>query len=344
MENLLYYPYINVPKANWTARTLLYYDNVGSIVPQRYFYHPNSYDPFMRKLVKNELIIPINPIEVLDNPWAITDPFIEYMGTEEFNLVKRVKSFQQGKRNKIHQDKFNFSGSRVHADKFSYEIFYQLEHAGLAIRKDNEWFLVEQKTAKELMSFLATVIGTKIDYRPTTDSLKFRFNYKPSNSTYEFHKKKDKTRQKILRELIPFPQEIDINKLRDFKDKNLGLLKAFKNQIELIVLDDRYENNDALLNEKIKELKLRKEELYSKLIENRFGEIIFGTVCGISGATYGFLQADTIGATIGAIPGFAHAVYSAMRIENPEKIFDQSGMKYLALVDKKLIKPVANKV
>jgi hypothetical protein len=36
------------------------------------------------------------------------------------------------------------------------------------------------------------------------------------------------------------------------------------------------------------------------------------------------------------LPGFANAVYSAMKIEKTENVFDQSGMKYLALVDKKL--------
>ena len=30
--NLLYYPYINLPDTEWTIRTLLYYDNVSSIV------------------------------------------------------------------------------------------------------------------------------------------------------------------------------------------------------------------------------------------------------------------------------------------------------------------------
>lgn len=32
MNNLLYYPYINVPKTDWLIRALLYYDNIASIV------------------------------------------------------------------------------------------------------------------------------------------------------------------------------------------------------------------------------------------------------------------------------------------------------------------------
>ena len=66
MNNILYYPYINPPRTDWTLRTLLYYENVGSIVPQKYFYEPEvNYDDFMLELVRNELVTPINPIEVI---------------------------------------------------------------------------------------------------------------------------------------------------------------------------------------------------------------------------------------------------------------------------------------
>lgn len=44
MNSLLYYPYINLPKNNWTIRALLYYDNVNSIVPEQYFNEPERYD------------------------------------------------------------------------------------------------------------------------------------------------------------------------------------------------------------------------------------------------------------------------------------------------------------
>ena len=67
MDKLLYYPYINLPETNWTVRVLLYYDEVGSIVPQQYFYAPEEYNPYMRNLIQEGLVNPINPIEVLDN-------------------------------------------------------------------------------------------------------------------------------------------------------------------------------------------------------------------------------------------------------------------------------------
>lgn len=52
MDNLLYYPSINLPDTDWTIRTLLYYDNIGSIVPEQYFHEPDLYEPFMREAIQ----------------------------------------------------------------------------------------------------------------------------------------------------------------------------------------------------------------------------------------------------------------------------------------------------
>lgn len=174
MENLLYYPYINIPRTDWTLRTLIYYDQVGSIVPQNYFYEPDRYDRFMRELVQNDLVIPINPMEVLERPWEISRPFLEYVNSREFKIRQRRESFQRERVGRIHRGKFN--GPRIHAEKFDGEIFYQLVQAGLAEREDYEWFKVEQKTANDLMSFLASVIGGKLNFLPTTDR-QVRKNY-----------------------------------------------------------------------------------------------------------------------------------------------------------------------
>ncbi len=346
MENLLYYPYINIPRTDWTLRTLIYYDQVGSIVPQNYFYEPDRYDGFMRELVQNELVIPINPMEVLERPWEISRPFIEYVNSEEFQIRHRRLSFQNERFGRIHRGKFN--GPRIHTEKFGSEIFYQLEQVGLAEREDYEWYKVEQKTANDLMSFLASVIGGKLDFLPTSDlqirKVPFTGN---SKNIYKTKKKENVRREIILNELIPFPEQIDLDKLRRFKDKHPDLLKRFKNKVELIALDHTIEEESQLFRETIKELNFRKEELTAKMDESKFGQLMLGTVCGITGAVIGLATAGTTGAVVGsfsALPSFANAVYSALQIERIENVPDQSGMKYLALVDKKLRRPGANRV
>ena len=198
MDNLLYYPYINVPRTDWTIRTLLYYNHIGSIVPQNYFYEPNKYDRFMRELVLNELVIPINPIEVLERPWEISRPFIEYINSEEFMLRQRREHFQGGRYGKIHNEKFEFNGPKIHIDKFDGDLFYQLEHAGLAERKDFEWYIVEQRTANDLMSFLASVIGTKLDFLPTTDVQVRNRPFTNSSKTVYKTKSKENVRREVI--------------------------------------------------------------------------------------------------------------------------------------------------
>lgn len=345
MENLLYYPYINVPKTDWTLRTLLYYNQVGSIVPQDYFYEPEKYDGFMRELVRNELVLPINPIEVLSNPWEVSKPFIKYVESKDFKLKQRRKQFKEGKYGRINQNKFDLSGPRIHIDKFDGEIFYQLEQAGLAQRDDNEWFIVEQRTANDLMSFLASVIGGKLDYLPTTDKQVRKLPFTNSKKVYKTKRKENIRREIILKELIPFPEEINLKKLRSFKETHYELLNRFKNRVELITLDQNVDEDSQLFKETINELNFRKEELSAKMNEKKLGKLFYGTVCGITGAIIGLETAGRPGAIVGslsALPSFVNAVHSALQIERVENITDQSGMKYLALVDKKIRKPGAN--
>jgi hypothetical protein len=328
MDRILYYPYINLPKTDWTVRTLLYYDNIGSIVPQEYFYSPERhYEPFMLELVQSELVIPIDPIRSLDNPWDISRPFLQFIENNQGRLSKKKENFSLGRQSKIHIDKF--SGSRIHADKFDGEIFYQLEHMGLARRGDNNWYMVEKYTADHLMKFLATIISSKLEMQPTTDS--YRKRYLNPETTVETHK-----RETILSNLIPFPEEIDLKKIRKFKDRHLDLLKAFKNRVEQLVLDESLVEGTELFKLKVEELVLRKNELTAKMNESQISNIILGSVCGVIGAYQGLAAADTVGAFFGAMPGFASAIHSALKIEKAENIFDQSGLKYLALVDKRI--------
>ena len=104
MNSLLYYPYINLPQNDWTIRALLYYDNVNAIVPTQYFYEPEHYNPFMREAIMNELITPINPMDVLNNPYEVSLRFIEYLSARK-SVIERRRSFFSNQAHIIHRDK-----------------------------------------------------------------------------------------------------------------------------------------------------------------------------------------------------------------------------------------------
>ncbi|MBS1587162.1 MAG: kinase [Bacteroidetes bacterium] len=327
MKNILYYPYINVPRTDWTLRTLLYYDNIGSIVPQEYFYNPTeNYEPFMLELVQSNLVVPINPMDVLENPWEITRPFLNYIEENRERLRNARQNFALGHRRFIHGDKFSYS--RIHAEKFNENVFHRLENLGLAERTDGRWFLVERKTARSLMLFLATIVAAKTERQPITDYIQPFFR-----STFISQQRK---REIILAGLIPFPEEIDLFQLRRFKERHSDLLETFRTRVELLVLDPNIIEGSRLFDESLRELLQRKHELAAKMNESQFRNIIFGTVCGIAGAFAGLAAASTTGAFVGALPGFINAIHSALKIERAENVFDQSGLKYLALADKRL--------
>lgn len=328
MSKLLYYPYINLPRTDWTLRTLLYYDNIGSIVPREYFYDPErNYDEFMLELVRSELVTPIDPINTFDNPWEVTRPFLQLVENNQEKLRTAQNRFRQGLRGNMHIDKF--SKANIHADKFDENILYGLEQLGLAEKTDGRWYSVEQRTANNLMHFLATLISAKTDRLPTTDYIRTSYN----RQTFNQERRK---REKILTSLIPFPDEIDMRKLLNFKEKHSGILNSFRTRVEQIVLDPNIIEGTPLFQQHLAELSQRKEELTARMNESQFNRILFGTVFGLIGAYQGMATASTTGAIIGGLPGFANAVYSALQIERAENIFDQSGLKYLALVDKRL--------
>lgn len=340
MENLLYYPYINIPKSDWTNRTLLYYETVSCIVPARYNEEPNRYEKHMRDLLRENLVIPISPMEILSNPWGIVKPFIDYVESPDFDLIKRRNKFQNGLKGKIHTDKFNSKGPQIHVGKFDEEVFYRLEQAGLAKRNGEEWYNVEKSTANELMAYISTIIAKKLDCMPMSDNIGGYYSAsKVSVKDFKELKIQQTKRQVILNEIIPFPEEIDFTKLRRFKEKHYGLLDAFRNRVELLVLDPSLDIGTKLFEEKVKELILRKKELSAKMNESQFGKIIFGSICGAGSAVIGFAS----GFGVLGIPAFSNAIYSALQIESPEKVFDQTGLKYMALLDKRLRRPVINK-
>lgn len=75
--------------------------------------------------------------------------------------------------------------------------------------------------------------------------------------------------------------------------------------------------------------------------ESQMGNLFYGTVCGLlsSGISMATVENKFL-AIAAATPGFLNGVHAASKIEKRENIFDQSVMKYLAFVDKRLRKKV----
>lgn len=227
-------------------------------------------------MLSNELVESIIPMDVLDKPWEIFEPFIYYLETHRERILKRCTPARRNlKPTLIHQDKFSYSKSRIHSNKFDDRVFRYLEKMGLAVRGNHEWYEVEQKTAGELMTFLATVLGAKLNYQPVTDQFRqgFFMHYRKEENLAICQTQRK--RELILKELIPYPENIDLKKLGRFKDKHKDLLEKFRNKTEQIALNPSVAVDSAFFRETLRELQFRKEELSARMNESRLGPIFF---------------------------------------------------------------------
>lgn len=318
MRNILYYPCINLPNTDWTIRALLYYDRIGSIVPTRYWEEPECFEPFMREVVRNELIEPMDPMAYLEHPMEISEKICEYLKRNE-NIIKRRKLSLRKEE------------SRLHIDKFNPEVLEELTRMGLAERRAEVWYNVERKTANELMMLLASVVASKVDYLPATDEMDYGFSALYIQKGGLELRMRQCRRDLILKNLIPYPKQVDLTRLRRFKERYFDLLNVFSNKVEQLVFNPNIEHDSRLFELKLEDMKNAKDELYARMNENHIGNIVFGTICGSISAAIGFLSDP-----VGGIPGLLNTIYSSCKIERPENVIDQTGLKYLALVDKRL--------
>lgn len=261
-ENLLYYPYINIPKKDWTICALLYYNNIGSIIPREYLYNQkDNLEPEMKELIDHKLVTLIEPYNIsgLNINQSITQPLLY--------ILKEFPSFQlEQKRENFRLNKFN----RIHPQKFDHEIFMRLEELQLA-KEHNNHFLVESDSASLLMTFLAHVISEKLNRQAVTDKITRGFN----NISSDYHMTR---RLKIIKSLIPFPKEINLNKLISFKEQYKPLLRHFKREIDMIVMDDSIIEGMDLWNERINRLSDYRKEILVRMKESKFEKIISGTM------------------------------------------------------------------
>ena len=319
-DNLLYFPYINIPRNDWTIKSLLYWDNVGIIVPPDFAKNPNQYNKKTRDLLKMDLIEQIFPHEYTWRVKKFDKGFLDLINQPKFNLVRRQEDFKKGK------------VSRIHVQKFGEEILDELVEMKIAgkLPDDWPWYYVESRTARLIMLYLATVIGKSGNFTPATDKLK---NLDLSINQNGADLRRNSLRQNILDDLIPYPIDPDLTKLRIFKDKYHEELKSFRILIEQAALTiDSFKKKkiqEELESLKIAEINDKKEKILSDLNQSKLGQITFGTIFGLVGAAIGFSQDNSV---LG-IFSLLNAVYSSFQGYDNSEILARD-YSYLALIDK----------
>lgn len=317
-NNLLYYPYIDIPNNSWTIKGILYWDKVGIIVPPDFVENPNQYKKSTIELLKTDLVEQVFPYEYTYGKKKFDKGFISLLNNPNFELDKRQKKFKEQKI------------SRIHVQKFGEELMDVLVKLKLASRYDWSWYFVESNTANLIMSYLAFYIGKKGDFLPSTDNLKkldISLNQKGNIL------RTNKIRQNLLEDIMPYPLNPDLTKLRKFKDKYHSELNSFRILLEQTAFEiSNYKNSSKrqiAIDLKITEIKDRREKILSELNQINFGQILFGSVFGIVASVYEFANGNSL---LGAF-ALGNGIYSATQGYDKSSSLAKD-FSYLALVDK----------
>lgn len=147
MDGAIYYPYIRVPESAWFTRAILYWDSVGTIVPDEWTYEPERLGSYTRDLVRRGLVTQILPSYA--DLTAFARRFADYISRLQ---PEEIASRRSG-----------FSGGiieLIHRDKGPEDIFQYLRELRLCSRDaDASWWRVESKTSSDYMACLALALS-----------------------------------------------------------------------------------------------------------------------------------------------------------------------------------------
>ena len=330
----IYYPYIRVPQSAWFTRVLLYWDEVGAIVPYEYIQDPDRLGQYMVGLVREQLVNQVVPGAHLWRVNNFADAFIDYVDQK----ARRPEPPEQNPWVPVHMEKLQKVGEK-------------LCERGLAQSNPADqyspWYNVEPHTADDFMAYLAAVLGqlTAADkYYPITDG-EARLDPFLPQATSQLRKMPLMPLRKLLLEgILPGPTAaIEPARLADFKAQHKSELQRFRREVEdkiseLAVIaddDDRHRRLGDIarnMRESIRELAARMQQ------QRNWPNVDFGNLCTIIGAGISAWKAVVnqnwgVGLT-GAALSLAPAVYKAFR--GSDIILEDKPLAYAALAERAL--------
>jgi hypothetical protein len=336
-NGVLYFPSIRVPESQWFARVLLYWDEVGTIVPAEYLDDPQFLRPYTAGLKDHGLLKFIPPDSAMWNARAYYNSFLSLVDSLRFDELYPASTSQKL--------------IRVHVDKTGYGLANALEKRKLASftagQEWDAWFDVEEHTANLLMAYLASILGQSQEPRmnPITDSgdCLRAFTMVPTRDG-KVEARLDGIRTEVLADLLPAPIDyISPGALAEFKGKHKHLLTNFRTEIETrVVLATAIENPElrarslGLLR---KDLKGQLDEITRRMQEHKWQRIGLGTLLAVTAA--GLLVADAAGgggalSIAGNSLGLTSAVYAAFEGTRTPKDLLSRPMAYGALAHREL--------
>ncbi len=146
-RRILYYPTINIPTGRWLRYALLYWDEIGSIVPYR-FDEIGKYLPDVQFMINEGVFRPYRPYNALENEnlaRSLAHEFFQIISSNDFQT--KLPSRQNRSLDQL-----------VYAEKVYGNVYRRLAILGLARREDADLYYFEENTYNLYMSLLAKYI------------------------------------------------------------------------------------------------------------------------------------------------------------------------------------------
>lgn len=337
----IYFPFISVPETKWAFNTLLYWEKLASIVPIEYLESPHQYSDFMRILVSEGLVDQIIPREHIYQIPDFETSFISY-------IEKRLRRWRLTRHfSRLSPRNYFKRSSLIHMEKMG-NLPYFLEQEGLAKRKSDSWFEVENWIAGPFMAYLASVLGAlkEVDSAPVTDNLHmcnyyqaFRIDRRPQRGRPSIGIAE--ARDFILEHILPVPKDkISIGSVVRFKERYGHLLPEVREKIEIYSAEIASINNQEERNARAETITLELKDDISEITEAMklsWNNIIFGSITPLVGAGGALYVADAAqsGIATGAAGfSFLAACYNAISSANPERVIESRPLAYFAFAKK----------
>jgi len=317
-NKILYFPYIRLPRSPWLAQMLLYWDQVGSIVPYEYLHEPARLGSYMQELLQQELVTQVVPGPFIHRLPRFEIEFERYLRGPGIELDRRRAHFNRGNAVRIHMEKMG-------------NLPQLLVDLQLARRTNGPWVRVELETSNDFMAYLAATLGreSEIDSTPMTDRLDdLQHLLQAGVPEQDREQQLQLVRLQILDQILPMPDHtVSASDIRNFKDRYGTHLPDFRRRVERELIAIAGLPDDDLRQ---RQTRLFLEEAHDRIrvIQEHMGRAgwraVLGKVCTIAAATPGVPQPlgllNAIREVVGGQPAtapqkdFAYAAYASANL------------------------------
>ena len=253
VQGALYFPFIAVPPTAWWTRIMLYWDGVGTIVPDSYIQDPELHSEYTLELIRAGVVQQVLPHYAGNSLAKNFGRYLHLLSGQEID--RRRRNLSMGHYALIHREKWlTYRGG-----------LQEIQSLGLAppevFSRSGAWIPVEAATAQEFMAALALSLCETAGVRgwgssernisevwvPTTNrssaSQALLAGLEPvpdtlldaerSHIRIRGEMRAFEVRTHLMERLLPVPDTtIPVSKLIEFRKKHGNLLPAFRRYLE----------------------------------------------------------------------------------------------------------------